>query len=178
MGLTSVATRHALDALHAAGDAHELPHGACYWVLPGRLLAGPYPEIHLQTLLDAGIDCFVDLTRAGEALAAYALEAQGRARWHGFAITDFSTPGVELMRRIVDTLDDELARGARVYLHCHAGVGRTGTAVGCWLVEQGLSGADALKLIAHKRAALLGASPETESQREFVRRWRARQSRT
>jgi hypothetical protein len=168
-----MAVRPTLDALHAAGDADTLPHPGCYWVLPGRLLAGPYPELHLRALLDAGIDCFVDLTRA-DPPAPYALQTQGRARWHGFAITDFSTPGVELMRRIVDTLDDELAHGARVYLHCHAGVGRTGTAVGCWLVEQGLTGGEALRLIAHKRDALLGQSPETQTQREFVRRWRAR----
>jgi len=169
-----VAARPTLDALHAAGDAEALPHGDCYWVLPGRLLAGAYPATHLEALLAAGIDCFIDLTRDGTADAPYAIEAQGRARWHGFAITDFSTPGIDLMRRIVDTLEDELAHGARVYLHCHAGVGRTGTAVGCWLVEQGFTGGDALKLIAHKRQALLGHSPETEAQREFVRRWRAR----
>lgn len=172
-----MAARFPLDELHASGDALELPHRGCYWVLPGRLLAGPYPEIELQALLNAGVDCFIDLTRGGESLAPYAVAAQGRARWHGFAITDFSTPGMELMRRIVDTLDDELARGACVYLHCHAGVGRTGTAVGCWLVEQGLTGGEALRLIAHKRQALLGKSPETEAQREFVRRWRARQPR-
>jgi hypothetical protein len=169
-----IAVRPNPEALHAAGDAHALPHTACYWVLPGRLLAGAYPAIHLGALLDAGIDCFVDLTVAQQSAAPYALEAAARARWHGFAITDFATPGIALMRRIVDTLDDELARGARVYLHCHAGVGRTGTAVGCWLVEQGLSGGEALSLIAHKRQALLGQSPETEAQREFVRRWRAR----
>jgi atypical dual specificity phosphatase len=162
--------------LHAAGDALALPHGDCYWVLPQRLLAGAYPEPHLPALLDAGIDCFVDLTRDGAVHAPYVQAAQGRARWHGFAITDFSTPGIDLMRRIVNTLDDELARGARVYLHCHAGVGRTGTAVGCWLVEQGLSGVQALELIARKRRTLLGASPETEAQRQFVRRWRARRS--
>lgn len=166
-----------LDALHAAGDAHELPHGGCYWVLPGRLLAGAYPAPHLDALLGAGIDCFIDLTRPGESLAAYAVEAQGRARWHGFAITDYSVPGTALMRRIVDALDAELAAGSRVYVHCHAGVGRTGTAVGCWLVEQGLTGAEALDLIAHKRAALPGQSPETAAQREFVRRWQPRQSR-
>ena len=169
-----MATRLGIDALHAAGDALELPHGDCYWVLPGRLLAGAYPERHLDALLAAGIDCFVDLTNDGDAMAPYALQARGRARWHGFAITDYSVPGVELMRRIVGTLEDELARGSRVYLHCHAGVGRTGTAVGCWLVEQGLTGGEALKLIARKRDALPGQSPETEAQREFVRHWRPR----
>ena len=166
----------ATEALHAAGDAHRLPHPDCYWVLPERLLAGAYPELHLDALLGAGIDCFVDLTRDGDALSPYAVRAQARARWHGFAIIDYAVPGTSLMRRIVDTLEDELARGSRVYLHCHAGVGRTGTAVGCWLVEQGFTGGEALRLIAHKRQALLGQSPETEAQREFVRRWRARQS--
>ena len=171
-----MATRPSIEALHAAGDAHELPHNDCYWVLPGRFLAGAYPELHLDALLTAGVDCFIDLTRDSGALAPYALQAQGRARWHGFAIVDYAVPGASLMRRIVDTLDDELARGSCVYLHCHAGVGRTGTAVGCWLVEQGFTGGDALKVIAHKREALLGQSPETDAQREFVRRWRARQS--
>jgi hypothetical protein len=165
-----------LDLLRAAGDDQPLPHGDCYWVLPGRLLAGAYPALVLEALLEAGIDSFVDLTRASDSLAPYAAQAQGRARWVGHAITDYSVPGVELMRRIVDTIDAELARGARVYVHCHAGVGRTGTAVGCWLVEQGLTGADALKLIAHKRQGLFGSSPETEAQREFVRHWSARQS--
>lgn len=171
----AVATSLTLDALHAAGDAIDLPHSDCYWVLPGRLLAGAYPELHLDALLTAGIDCFVDLTREGDAPAPYALRAHARARWHGFAIVDFAVPGADLMRRVVDTLDAELARGSRVYLHCHAGVGRTGTAVGCWLVEHGCTGGEALKLIAYKREGLLGQSPETDAQREFVRRWRARQ---
>ena len=174
-GMMSVAARHALDALRAAGDAHELPHGECYWVLPGRLLAGSYPEIHLQTLLDAGVDCFVDLTRGGESLAPYAVVARDRARWHGFAITDFSTPGLELMRRIVDTLDDELARGARVYLHCHAGIGRTGTVIACWLVRHGSAPAEAIATLERLRwgTRLAGArSPETDAQRAFVATWR------
>lgn len=165
-------------ALHDAADAPP-PHGDCYWVLPGRLLAGAYPLTHLDALLDAGVDCFVDLTRPPQPPAPYALAAQGRARWHAFAITDFSVPGRALMRQIVDTLDAELAAGARVYLHCHAGVGRTGTALGCWLVEQGLTGTQALALIAEKRQglarlALSPRSPETEAQREFVLQWTPR----
>lgn len=132
--------------------------------------------MHIDALLDAGIDCFVDLTRPSESPPAYALELAGRARWHGFAITDYSVPGVRLMGDIVRAIDAELARGANVYLHCHAGVGRTGTALGCWLVEQGLAGAQALALIAHKRRALsrfgmAPRSPETDAQRDFVLHW-------
>ncbi|HEY6352923.1 MAG TPA: hypothetical protein VIY30_00400 [Burkholderiaceae bacterium] len=107
------------------------------------------------------------------ALARHATALPPHACWHGFAVTDYAVPGVRLMHDIVDAIAAELRRGARVYLHCHAGVGRTGTALGCWLVGQGLAGPAALALIAHKRGALarLAAaprSPETDAQRAFV----------
>ena len=168
------------DALQARGDALTLPHADCYWVWPARFLAGAHPAACLDALLDAGVDSFVDLTCDEPSLARYAVALPAHARWHGFAITDYAVPGERRMRDIVDAIDVELLRGARVYLHCQAGVGRTGTALGCWLVEQGLSGPDALALIAHKRGALARLkaapiSPETESQRAFVLRWKRRQ---
>ena len=39
------------------------------------------------------------------------------------------------MREILDCLDDALRSGRKVYVHCRAGIGRTGTVVGCLLVE-------------------------------------------
>jgi len=167
------------DALHASGDALALPHADCYWVWPGRFLAGSHPAGVLDALLDAGVDSFVDLTCSDPALARYAGALPAGARWHGFAITDYSVPGVALMRDIVDTIDAELVRGARLYLHCHAGVGRTGTALGCWLAGQGVPGSEALALIAHKRnglarLAVMPRSPETEAQRNFVLQWAPR----
>jgi len=167
------------EALRARGDALRLPHPDCYWVLPGRFLAGAHPAQHLPALLDAGIDSFVDLTCSDAARARYAPALPAHARWHGDAVPDFAVPGVAQMRGIVAALDAELQRGARVYLHCHAGVGRTGTALGCWLVGQGLSGSEALALIAHKRSALvrlaaMPQSPETAAQRDFVLSWASR----
>lgn len=164
------------EALQASGDALALPHADCYWVWPGRFLAGSHPEAHLDSLLEAGVDSFVDLTRGPSALAPYATVLPAHTRWQAFAIVDYSVPGVRLMQDIVETIDVELQRGSRVYLHCHAGVGRTGTALGCWLVGQGLAGPEALALIARKRSGLahlaaMPRSPETEAQREFVLRW-------
>jgi len=165
------------DALRAAGDALPLPHADCYWVWPARFLAGAHPASQVDALLAADIDCFIDLTHAQQPVAEYAAALPTHVRWHGFVITDYAVPGRALMRDIVDAIDAELARGGRLYLHCHAGVGRTGTAVGCWLVERGLDGAAALALIARKRAhlpglALMPHSPETAAQRAFVRHWR------
>jgi len=167
------------DALQASGDAQALPHADCYWVWPGRLLAGAHPAAQIDALLEAGVDSFVDLTCNQPEFARYATVLPAHTRWHGFAIVDYAVPGARLMHDIVDTMNAELERGARVYLHCHAGVGRTGTAVGCWLVEQGLAAPAALAAIAHKRSglarlAVMPRSPETSAQRDFVQRWTPR----
>ena len=50
------------------------------------------------------------------------------------------------MRAIQTHLQAMLARGRRrSYVHCRAGIGRTGTVIGCYLAEQGLEGAEALR---------------------------------
>jgi hypothetical protein len=170
------------DWLAASGDAAPRPHGDSYWVVPGRLLAGSHPAAHIDALIAAGIGAFIDLTHPGGTPAPYAVQLGERARWHGFAIVDYGLPGEALMRDILATIESALAEDRRVYVHCHAGVGRTGTAVGCWLVEQGLSGDAALSAIAAKRQvvsrlAVSPRSPETDAQREFVRRWTPRATR-
>ena len=56
----------------------------------------------------------------------------------------------------------------KVVIHCIGGLGRTGTVAGCFLVEQGVDAARALKLLREVRAP---NCPETDEQREFVRRY-------
>ena len=73
------------------------------------------------------------------------------------------------MARILDSIDASLAAGEVVYVHCLAGIGRTGTVIGCYLVRHGLSGEEALARV----EALRGAGPETPEQRELVRSWRS-----
>jgi protein tyrosine/serine phosphatase len=80
------------------------------------------------------------------------------------------------MHRILDLIDAEHDRGRSVYLHCWAGVGRTGTVVGCYLVRHGLSGQEALDRIATlwqgmEKRYRAPQSPETEAQRQFVLGW-------
>jgi hypothetical protein len=149
-------------------DAVEAPTDGSYWVEPGRLLAGRYAE-DVDALLAAGVTLFLDLTEEGE-LAPYVDQVPAPARHVRTPIADFSVPSPEAMRRTLDLLDEELAAGGLVYLHCRGGCGRTGTVVACHLVRRGSSPAGALARVEE----LCGwPCPETGEQRSLVLGWRA-----
>ncbi len=163
----------------------------CYWVWPGRFLAGEYPARvdrpdaakRLDAILAAGIDTFVDLTDQEE-LSPYLPLLLERARRRGiavthqrFAIVDFDLPEPSTMQAILDAIEIALRDGHRLYLHCRGGLGRTGMAVGCYLVRQGHTGQEALGQIQDSWAAAskrrsIPMSPETPAQVQFVLDWR------
>jgi ADP-ribosylglycohydrolase/protein-tyrosine phosphatase len=162
-----------------------------YWPFEGRLLAGEYPGAPTRTaaraklakLLDAGIRTFIDLTEQHEPLEPYAEVLNALASERGiearhlrFEIPDLGIPaGRERMVAILAAIRDEVATGRPVYVHCWGGIGRTGTVVGCWLVEQGLTGEAALERIADLRQNTPDGwrqSPETEEQRRYICGWR------
>jgi hypothetical protein len=120
-----------------------------HWIEPGRLLAGEHPsgdgaratKKRIGKLLDAGIDCFLDLTEPGEldAYETFLVKAErGREilylrrpiRDHGVPISD------DAMREILEALEGALAEGRKVYLHCRAGIGRTNLVAGCWMANR------------------------------------------
>ncbi|TLY79855.1 MAG: hypothetical protein E6K49_03090 [Gammaproteobacteria bacterium] len=159
----------------------------CYWVLPGELLAGEHPggstpeatRERLRRLLGAGIDCFVDLTHAGE-LAGYDVQLPLSVEYIRKPIRDHGIPDDPAdMGGILDALHDALRAGRHVYLHCRAGIGRTGTVVGCLLVERGMSGETALHELNRlwqqsERAKAWVSVPETPEQTDYVRQWQPR----
>ena len=162
----------------------------CYWVLPGRLLAGEYPGAknaadplpRLQALLNLGVDRFLDLTEAGEyGLPAYDTLASELAMKSGRSIVyqrlpihDVSVTSKGRMYEILDAIDEALCGEHTVYLHCYAGIGRTGTTVGCDLVRHGMPAESALVHLAdwlHTTAKAGRPIPETPEQADFVRSW-------
>ena len=76
----------------------------------------------------------------------------------------------------LDTIREKRWPPAAVCVHCWE-VGRTGTVIGCWLVEEeGLSGREAIEKIAQLRKGTPDGykrAPETDAQRRYVGEWRA-----
>lgn len=50
-------------------------------------------------------------------------------------IGDFGIPSKEGMKKTLDTIDNAVASIQKVYVHCHGGIGRKGTAGGCFLAR-------------------------------------------
>lgn len=160
-----------------------------YWVQPGRLLAGEYPGSmsradameRVQRLLSAGVTSFVDLTELGELPEYETLLpelTERRVHYRRLPMLDHSVPDSPAhMARILDLIDSELSGGQCVYLHCRAGIGRTGTAVGCHLIRSGMPNEEAydrLQVLWKQcaRSRRWPSIPETSEQVDFVLRWR------
>lgn len=165
-----------------------VPLPNCYWVRPGQLLAGEYPGSmsrseateRVQKLLHAGVNSFIDLTEEGEMPAYDPLLAElseQHIRYRRLSVLDHGLPeSPAQMVRILDMIDSELAAGRCIYVHCRAGIGRTGTAIGCHLVRSGLASDAALERLQVLwqqcgRSRRWPTIPETDEQVQFVRLW-------
>lgn len=172
------------------------PYPKSWWVKPGQLLAGCFPgdldpqkaETKLKALLDAGMRTFICLQEehetngAGMGFDPYLPRLQELAKqkgvtveWHRFPIQDDHIPTPDLMKSILKTISQSLAKNNPVYVHCWGGHGRTGTVIGCWLVEQGLKPEEALaeiiQLRFHDPHLQAFSSPQNAMQENFVKNW-------
>ena len=141
-------------------------------------------------MLDAGVRLFVNLMepdetdRRGRPFVPYDDPVRAlcpNASCVRFAIEDLSTPTVEQMQTILDTIDESIENGSPIYVHCWGGVGRTGTVVGCWLLWHNLAEPTnvldtIMELRKQDRERGQRMSPETAGQQRFVKQWPAHET--
>ena len=155
-----------------------------YWVEPGRMLAGEHPHggseretrERVAALLAAGIRGFIDLTQPDE-LPPYQAWLPDGVAYAAFPMPDHSVPqSVGQMRAVQDTLGKLMQSHGAVYVHCRAGIGRTGMTVGCYLRERGETPSGAMAELnrlwqQNARAANWPSIPETIEQERYVTGW-------
>lgn len=169
----------------------RVPFESTYWVVPNQFLAGEHPvefsadltTTRLNALLDAGVRTFLNLTEEKEKMQSYSslLRAMANSRRIDIEISripipDRDVPSAETLKSILDVIDRSIANKNPVFVHCFAGIGRTGTIVGCYLRRHGQATAqDVMAKISELRSLMPDRSepsPHTPEQIELVRNWK------
>ena len=95
------------------------------------------PEHYAPMLLDLGVTCVVRLNET-DAYDAVAFRRAGIAH-HDLFFPDCTAPPDDVVERFLDICD---GAAGTVAVHCRAGLGRTGTLIGLWMMKHAGFGAD------------------------------------
>ena len=141
----------------------------------GRLICGPRPQRPFResvgALVEAGVSTVACLLEDHEVprelAAAYDTAALEVLR---FSIPDFGSPDEQGVSALLDELLRRLRDRETIYLHCFAGLGRTGTVLACLLKAAGAVD-DPVGLV---RTLYDPRALESEVQRRFARNFSPR----
>lgn len=142
------------------------------WVVPGKLAAMPVPGRECPLDQDAafmereGIRVLVSLTE--EAPDRGVLASRHIDQQH-IPVQDFTPPTLEQMIAFVGVVDDSVAAGKPVGVHCTAGLGRSGTMSAVFLVAEGASADEAIDRMRRLRPGSIETPEQEESVRQFER---------
>lgn len=110
------------------------------WIIPNILAASGTPATadDIKTLHEQGIRAIVTLTEHPLTIRSSITDALFTQldTLHS-AIPDWSAPTPEQARAIVDFLDNMTAAKRPAFIHCQAGIGRTGTLLHAYFIQHG-----------------------------------------
>ncbi len=175
---------------------YPLPFDRSYWIIPGFLMAGEIPSSRLKKeriqklnrLIHSGVQSIVNLMESeefdfnGKKLIDYSFELQEIAARKNIDITinryeivDLGVPARAFMANILTHIQTCLLNEQTLYIHCWGGIGRTGTTVGCFLVNEGICSTsevlDFINFLKSKTNIAHRNSPETLEQIAFIENW-------
>ena len=143
------------------------------WVIENEIAGMASPmgrdDALWQWLADKGIGLVVSLTtRAPDSnlLASHGLELLH------LPVPDFTPPPPDAIDQFIEHARFQRHEGRAIVVHCGAGIGRTGTLIACYLVDQGMTAEQAIREVRGKRPG----SVETPEQEAAVRGFAARRA--
>lgn len=151
---------------------------APYWINDQLAVAlRPWGDNFLDdemlALRAAGIDVVVSMLQKDEARDLGLAEEESSAKRAGLLFANFAIPdrGVPLDKQsfheFLTTLEDHVANGRRVAVHCRGSIGRAPLTTASLLIRAGIPPEKAWQQIAASRDCPV---PDTEKQREWVDR--------
>jgi len=140
-------------------------------VTPQFLRGGQPDQDGLNWLSHQGVDLEIDL-RGSDRDNAWDPPTRFPLQRYEIAIEDFQSPTLGQVEEFIQVLDGALARGQTVFVHCKAGIGRTGLMTACWRISQGMSADEALK--AERIHSQYGSLKQESFVRDFETHWKSK----
>ena len=148
------------------------PGGLWLHHMPGRHETMASILAQLDALRITTVVCLTPHDEIREKSPEYATALAAGVPWEQvfFPVRDFGIPeDPDTLYRLAESLATRLRAGARVLVHCGAGIGRTGTFACVLLMALGYSHEQSLSAVEEAHAG-----PETSAQEQIVVAYRAR----